>query len=109
MNGAEPTAGLSSLLKLESGEVATELSGAESGQLVIGIPGLSANLRSFDVIYEAVDGARHRKLAFDPRGRGRSDGAGRSRRRLLPGPSVPFQLRANFARLRCFASTSGWE
>lgn len=57
---------------LRSGEVAYEISGAETGQLVIGIPGLSANLRSFDVIYEALDGERHRKLAFDPRGRGRS-------------------------------------
>jgi pimeloyl-ACP methyl ester carboxylesterase len=57
---------------LQAGEVAYEISGADTGQLVIGIPGLSANLRSFDVIYEALDGERHRKLAFDPRGRGRS-------------------------------------
>lgn len=57
---------------LQSGEVACEVSGAETGKLVIGIPGLSANLRSFDVIYQALDGERHRKLAFDPRGRGRS-------------------------------------
>jgi len=57
---------------LQSGEVAYEVSGAETGPLVIGIPGLSANLRSFDVVYEALDGERHRKLAFDPRGRGRS-------------------------------------
>ena len=61
---------------LRSGEVAYELSGAENGQLVIGIPGLSANLRSFDVIFDALDGKRHRKLAFDPRGRGRSDKTG---------------------------------
>ncbi|MEP6753611.1 MAG: alpha/beta hydrolase, partial [Candidatus Dormiibacterota bacterium] len=43
---------------------------------VIGIPGLSANLRSFDVIYEALDGTRHRKVAFDPRGRGHSSKTG---------------------------------
>ncbi|HUZ85786.1 MAG TPA: alpha/beta hydrolase [Candidatus Baltobacterales bacterium] len=55
---------------LKSGEVAYEISGAEAGRLVVGIPGLSANLRSFDVIYDALDGERHRKLAFDPRGRG---------------------------------------
>lgn len=61
---------------LRSGEVAYELSGAENGQLVIGIPGLSANLRSFDVIFDDLDGERHRKLAFDPRGRGRSDKTG---------------------------------
>ena len=59
-------------LALTSGEVACEVSGAETGQLVIGIPGLSANLRSFDVVYAALDGTRHRKVAFDPRGRGRS-------------------------------------
>src|SRR5579864_666010 len=58
--------------QLQSGEVAYEISGAEAGRLVVGIPGLSANLRSFDVIYEGLDGERHRKLAFDPRGRGQS-------------------------------------
>lgn len=59
-------------LALTPGEVACEVSGAETGRLVIGIPGLSANLRSFDVIYAALDGTRHRKVAFDPRGRGHS-------------------------------------
>jgi pimeloyl-ACP methyl ester carboxylesterase len=63
-------------LKLQSGEVAVEVSGSEHGRLVIGIPGLSANLRSFDVIYSALDGERHRKVAFDPRGRGRSEKTG---------------------------------
>lgn len=56
--------------------MACEVSGSGSGRLVIGIPGLSANLRSFDVIYGALDGTRHRKVAFDPRGRGRSDDSG---------------------------------
>ena len=63
-------------MKLRSGEVACEISGSESAQLAVGIPGLSANLRSFDVIFEALDGAAHRKLAFDPRGRGRSSDSG---------------------------------
>jgi pimeloyl-ACP methyl ester carboxylesterase len=63
-------------LKLSSGEIACEVSGADTGRLVIGIPGLSANLRSFDVIYAALDGDRHRKLAFDPRGRGKSSKTG---------------------------------
>ncbi|HEY1419253.1 MAG TPA: alpha/beta hydrolase, partial [Candidatus Dormibacteraeota bacterium] len=57
-------------------EIACEISGSQTGRLVIGIPGLSANLRSFDVIYAALDGARHRKLAFDPRGRGLSSDSG---------------------------------
>jgi pimeloyl-ACP methyl ester carboxylesterase len=59
--------------KLASGEVAAELSGAEDGRLVIGVPGLSANLRSFDVIFESLDPRLYRRLAFDPRGRGRSE------------------------------------
>jgi lipase len=61
---------------LHSGEVAAELSGSDSGQLVIGVPGLSANLRSFDVVYDELDGTRYRKLAFDPRGRGMSQKTG---------------------------------
>lgn len=40
---------------------------------MIGIPGLSANLRSFDVIFGALDPLRYRRLAYDPRGRGRSE------------------------------------
>lgn len=59
-------------LKLRSGEIACEITGSDSGRLVVGIPGLSANLRSFDVIFDVLDGKRHRKLAFDPRGRGHS-------------------------------------
>ena len=63
-------------MQLRSGEIACEISGSELGQLAIGIPGLSANLRSFDVIFDALDGGTHRKLAFDPRGRGRSGDSG---------------------------------
>jgi pimeloyl-ACP methyl ester carboxylesterase len=58
---------------LRSGRIAAELSGSPKGRLVIGIPGLSANLRSFDVIYEALDRGQRRMLAYDPRGRGRSE------------------------------------
>ncbi len=77
MSGDKTTTVVSRRLKLRSGEVACEVSGSDAGQLVIGIPGLSANLRSFDVIYETLDGERHRKVAFDPRGRGRSSNTGR--------------------------------
>jgi pimeloyl-ACP methyl ester carboxylesterase len=59
--------------RLHSGVIAAELSGAPNGRLVVGIPGLSANLRSFDVIFEALDPDKHRRLAYDPRGRGRSE------------------------------------
>ena len=74
--GAVSAAAVARRLKLRSGEIAAEISGSESGQLAIGIPGLSANLRSFDVVFAALDGAQHRKLAFDPRGRGRSSDSG---------------------------------
>jgi pimeloyl-ACP methyl ester carboxylesterase len=59
--------------QLRSGRVAAELSGAASAPLVIGIPGLSANLRSFDALFAGLDRSRHRCLAFDPRGRGNSE------------------------------------
>src|SRR6266446_5871914 len=52
---AAVTAALARRMKLRSGEIACEISGSESGQLAIGIPGLSANLRSFDVIFDARD------------------------------------------------------
>lgn len=58
---------------LSSGEIAAEVTGEKDGHLVIGIPGLSANLRSFDVIYQSLDPHKYRRLAFDPRGRGRSE------------------------------------
>ena len=56
-----------------NGEIAAELSGSPDGALVIGVPGLSANLRSFDAIFDALDPRRFRRLAYDPRGRGRSE------------------------------------
>jgi len=59
--------------KLASGEIAAEVSGSPDAPLVIGIPGLSVNLRCFDVMYDALDPAKHRRLAFDPRGRGMSE------------------------------------
>jgi branched-chain amino acid transport system ATP-binding protein len=64
--GAEPRR-----FALRSGEIAAEVSGRPSQPLVVGIPGLSANLRSFDVVFGELDA--HRTLAYDPRGRGRSD------------------------------------
>lgn len=72
--GTEPRPGARGVrFRLRNGEVAAEIAGAESAPLVIGIPGLSANLRSFDVIFDALDPERHRTLAYDPRGRGCSE------------------------------------
>ena len=59
--------------QLSSGRIHAELSGNPGAPLVIGIPGLSANLRSFDIIFGALDPRRHRRLAYDPRGRSRSE------------------------------------
>ncbi|MDQ2960644.1 MAG: alpha/beta hydrolase [Candidatus Dormibacteraeota bacterium] len=64
---------ISHQFQLSSGRVAAELSGAVTAPLVIGIPGLSANLHSFDAIFAGLDHSRHRCLAFDPRGRGHSE------------------------------------
>ena len=62
--------------RLRSGEVAAELSGNLEAPLLIGIPGLSANLRSFDAIFPSLDPARHHMLAYDPRGRAKSPATG---------------------------------
>ena len=59
--------------KLASGTIHAEVGGNPEAPLVIGVPGLSANLRSFDVIFGALDPDKHRTLAYDPRGRGRSE------------------------------------
>jgi pimeloyl-ACP methyl ester carboxylesterase len=69
----EPAPAEARQFHLRSGLIAAEISGSPEGHLVIGIPGLSANLRSFDVIFGALDPWRHRRLAYDPRGRGRSE------------------------------------
>jgi pimeloyl-ACP methyl ester carboxylesterase len=58
---------------LPSGRIEAELSGSDQGSLVVGVPGLSANLRSFDAIFAGLDPGRFQCLAFDPRGRGRSE------------------------------------
>src|ERR1700737_1189703 len=58
---------------LASGTIHAEGGGNPAAPLVIGVPGLSANLRSFDVIFSALDQDTHRTLAYDPRGRGRSE------------------------------------
>ncbi|MHB8681454.1 MAG: alpha/beta fold hydrolase [Acidimicrobiales bacterium] len=70
---APPPPVLERRFALTSGAVAAEVAGPDTSPLVVGIPGLSANLRSFDVVRAQLEPARHRFLAFDPRGRGRSD------------------------------------
>lgn len=60
-------------LTLASGRMRAELSGPEDGPLVICVPGLSANLRSYDRIGPALAAAGHRVAAVDLRGRGHSE------------------------------------
>ena len=62
--------------QLANGRVHAELSGTEGQPVLISINGLSANLRSFDVIYNALDQSKHRLVAYDCRGRGRSQDTG---------------------------------
>jgi len=60
-------------LALPSGRVAAEVHGPADGPLVVCVHGLSANLRAFDAIAPALAGAGHRVVAYDVRGRARSD------------------------------------
>ncbi|MHB8718996.1 MAG: alpha/beta fold hydrolase [Candidatus Dormibacteria bacterium] len=62
--------------QLTNGRIHAELSGTEGQPVLISINGLSANLRSFDVIYNALDQSKHRLVAYDCRGRGRSEETG---------------------------------
>src|SRR4051812_46324328 len=60
-------------LALPSGRVAAEVRGHADGPLVVCVHGLSANLRAFDAIAPRLADAGHRVVAYDVRGRARSD------------------------------------
>jgi pimeloyl-ACP methyl ester carboxylesterase len=60
-------------LRLPGGCLHAELRGPGSGPLVLCLPGLSANLRGFDVIGPRLAAAGLRVAALDLRGRARSD------------------------------------
>lgn len=59
-------------LLLPSGRLRAYRFGSASGRLAVGIPGISANSRSFDFLGERLGGARRQLVALDLRGRGRS-------------------------------------
>lgn len=59
-------------LHLPSGRLRAARFGSAMAPLVICVPGLSANLRSFDFIAERVAGDRLQLVALDLRGRGKS-------------------------------------
>ena len=60
-------------LALASGRLRAERRGPRDGGLVVCVHGLSANLRAFDLIGEALAGEGHQVLALDLRGRGASE------------------------------------
>ena len=60
-------------LTLPSGRLHAQRFGSPEAPLVICVPGLSANLKSFDFLCERLAGDRLQMVALDLRGRGRSD------------------------------------
>lgn len=59
-------------LLLPSGRLHAHRWGSPRGRLAVGIPGISANSRSFDYLGERLGGGRRQVVALDLRGRGRS-------------------------------------
>jgi lipase len=59
-------------LLLPSGRLRAHRWGSARGRLAAGIPGISANSRSFDYLGEQLGGARRQLVAVDLRGRGHS-------------------------------------
>jgi pimeloyl-ACP methyl ester carboxylesterase len=60
-------------LALPSGRLQAQRFGAEDAPLVLGLPGLTANMKSFDFIGERFGGDSRQLVAMDLRGRGKSD------------------------------------
>jgi pimeloyl-ACP methyl ester carboxylesterase len=60
-------------LQLPSGRVHAQRFGSPSAPLAVCVPGLSANMKSFDFLGERLGGASLQIIALDLRGRGRSD------------------------------------
>jgi pimeloyl-ACP methyl ester carboxylesterase len=59
-------------LLLPSGRLRAHRFGSARGRLVMGVPGISANSRSFDFLGERLASARRQLVALDLRGRGHS-------------------------------------
>jgi pimeloyl-ACP methyl ester carboxylesterase len=60
-------------LELPSGRIHAQRFGSQSAPLVLCVPGLSANIKSFDFICERIASDRLQTVALDLRGRGKSD------------------------------------
>ncbi len=60
-------------IQLPSGRLHARRFGSQAAPLVLCLPGLSANLASFDFVCERIAGERLQAVAIDLRGRGRSE------------------------------------
>lgn len=60
-------------LSLPAGRLHAQRFGSASAPLVLCVPGLSANMKSFDFLGERLSGERRQLVALDLRGRGKSD------------------------------------
>ncbi len=60
-------------LDLPSGHVHAQRFGSHNAPLALCVPGLSANIKSFDFICERIAGDRLQTIALDLRGRGKSE------------------------------------
>jgi len=60
-------------LQLPSGRLHAQRFGSPDAPLVLCVPGLTANLKSFDFLSERIAGERLQAVALDLRGRGRSE------------------------------------
>jgi len=60
-------------LQVSSGRIHAERFGRPDAPLVIAVPGLSANMKSYDFIGERVGGSELQVVAMDLRGRGMSE------------------------------------
>src|SRR5713226_2711876 len=60
-------------LDLPSGHFHAQRFGSPNAPLALCIPGLSANIKSFDFICERIAGERLQTVALDLRGRGKSE------------------------------------
>jgi len=70
--GREPSEAVALDLLLPSGRLRAHRFGPARGRLTVGIPGISANSRSFDYLGERLGGGRRQLVALDLRGRGHS-------------------------------------
>ena len=73
LHAAPPPSGAPLDLRLAAGRLHAERFGGDRGDLVVCVPGLSANLRGFDFLAERLGRPDRRVVTLDLRGRGQSE------------------------------------